>query len=56
VAWSDLLPEKDSEGQRKAGMPVRIHDDRGQLLALGRFSESRSGRIAIEKVFALELI
>jgi tRNA pseudouridine55 synthase len=56
VAWSDLLPEKDSEGQRKAGMPVRIHDDRGQLLALGRFSEPRSGRIAIERVFASELI
>jgi tRNA pseudouridine55 synthase len=56
VAWSDVLPAKDGEGQRKAGMPVRIQDDRGRLLAVGRFSEPCSDRIAIEKVFASELI
>jgi tRNA pseudouridine55 synthase len=56
VAWSDVLPAMDGEGERKPGMPVRIHDRMGRLLAIGRFSKPCSDRIAIEKVFASELV
>ena len=56
VASADILQAKDNEKERKPGMPVRIHDGRGRLLAVGRFSEPCSDRIVIEKVFASELV
>jgi tRNA pseudouridine55 synthase len=56
VAWADVLSAKDREGHRKERTPVRIHDGRGRLLAVGRSSEPGSDRIVIEKVFASELV
>jgi tRNA pseudouridine55 synthase len=56
VTWSDVLPTKDGRLQQRAGMPVRIHDGHGRLLAVGRCSEPCSSRISIEKVFATELV
>lgn len=55
VAWSDVLSTTDGRMQQQAGAPVRIHDGNGRLLAVGRFSEPRADRIAIEKVFATDV-
>jgi hypothetical protein len=41
--------------QQQAGIPVRIHDGGGRLLAVGRLSQPGADRIAIEKVFATDL-
>jgi tRNA pseudouridine55 synthase len=55
VAWSSVLSPTDGRMQPQAGMPVRIHDGGGRLLAVGRLSEPSADRIAIEKVFATDL-
>jgi tRNA pseudouridine55 synthase len=54
VAWSNVLSSKDGLAQLEAGMPVRIHDGSGRLLAVGRLSQPGADRIAIEKVFATD--
>lgn len=56
VTWSNVLSTKDDQGQQKAGMPVRIHDSNGRLLAVGRLAQSHSDRIAIEKVFVTDAV
>lgn len=56
VTWSNVVSTKDERGQQKAGMPVRIHDGSGRLLALGRLADPRSDRIAIEKVFTVDAV
>ena len=55
VAWSHVLSTKDVLLPQKAGLPVRIHDGNGRLLAVGRCSEPRSDRLVLEKVFVTEL-
>ncbi len=55
VPWSNVVPTKDVREPQKAGVPVRIHDGNGRLLAVGRCSEA-SDRIAIEKVFATDSV
>jgi tRNA pseudouridine55 synthase len=56
VGWSSVLSPKDGHAQQEAGMPVRIHDGSGRLLAVGRLSQPSGDRIAIEKVFATDLV
>lgn len=56
VAWSNVVSIKNGPVQQKAGMPVRIHDGGGRFLAVGRFSEPCSDRIAIEKVFVTDMM
>jgi tRNA pseudouridine55 synthase len=56
VAWANVLSSTDSQVQQQAGMPVRIHDGSGRLLAVGRLSQPSADRIAIEKVFAADLV
>jgi tRNA pseudouridine55 synthase len=56
VTWSDAVPPTDGEDQRQAGMPVRIHNGSGRLLAIGRCAERCTDRVAIEKVFASDLV
>jgi tRNA pseudouridine55 synthase len=53
VTWSVL---KEGQAQPHAGMPVRIHDGSGRLLAMGRPSQTHPDRIAIEKVFAMDSV
>jgi tRNA pseudouridine55 synthase len=55
VAWSSVLSSTDGRLPQQAGMPVRIHDGSGRLLALGRLSQPSADRIAIEKVFATDV-
>lgn len=55
VAWSNVVSSKDGLAQQEAGMPVRIHDGSGRLLAVGRLSQPIADRIGIEKVFATDL-
>jgi len=54
VGWSNVR-SKDGRWQPKAGLPVRIHDGNGRLLAVGRCSEPRAERIVLEKVFVTDL-
>ena len=54
LAWSNVV-SKDGRVGQTAGLPVRIHDGNGRLLAVGRFSEP-CDRIAIEKVFATDSV
>ena len=56
VAWSNVVIAKDGLAQQEAGTPVRIHDGSGRLLAVGRLSQPIADRIAIEKVFATDLV
>jgi tRNA pseudouridine55 synthase len=55
VTWANVVSTKDGRLQQKTGMPVRIHDGNGRLLATGRLSEPCSDRIAIEKVFVTDV-
>jgi tRNA pseudouridine55 synthase len=55
VGWSSVLSSMDGRMQQQAGIPVRIHDGGGRLLAVGRLSQPGADRIAIEKVFATDL-
>jgi tRNA pseudouridine55 synthase len=54
VAWSSVVSTSDGRGSHEAGMPLRIHDAGGRLLAVGRLSEAGGDRIAIEKVFVTD--
>jgi tRNA pseudouridine55 synthase len=56
VPWSSVLSTTDGRRQQEAGRPLRIHDGSGRLLALGRLSEARADRIAIEKVFVTDCV
>jgi tRNA pseudouridine55 synthase len=56
VAWSNVLSSTDKQMQQHAGTPVRIHDGSGRLLAVGRLPQPSADRIAIEKVFATDLV
>ena len=51
VAWSSIVSPKAEEAGRIGRTPVRIHDQGGRLLAVGRASQAHVDRIAIEKVF-----
>jgi tRNA pseudouridine55 synthase len=51
VAWSNVVSETHDRGQQDMSLPLRIHDACGRLLAVGRLSDGRADRIAIEKVF-----
>jgi tRNA pseudouridine55 synthase len=51
VAWSSIVSPKAEEAGRIGRTPVRIHDQGGRLLAVGRASQAHIDRIAIEKVF-----
>jgi tRNA pseudouridine55 synthase len=55
IGWSNVLSVKDGEIQRNAEMPVRLHDDNGRLLAVGRLSPQGVDRITIEKVLVTDL-
>ncbi len=50
VAWSSIVSPKAEEAGRIGRTPVRIHDQGGRLLAVGRASQAHVDRIAIEKV------
>ena len=55
IGWSNVLSVKDGEIQRETEMPVRLHDDNGRLLAVGRLSPQGVDRITIEKVLVTDL-
>jgi tRNA pseudouridine55 synthase len=54
VAWSNVVSETNDRGQQNMSLPLRIHDAGGRLLAVGRLSDGRADRIAIEKVFVTD--
>ena len=55
VAWSSVVSIQGGVLQQTAGLPVRIHDGHGRLLAVGRCSDPRFERIVLEKVFVTDL-
>ena len=55
IGWPNVLSLKNSNIQSEAEMPVRLHDDSGRLLAVGRLSRQGVNRITIEKVLATDL-
>lgn len=50
VAYSSIVSPQVEEVRRIGRMPVRLHDQGGQLLAVGRAPQTQADRIAIEKV------
>jgi tRNA pseudouridine55 synthase len=50
VGWSNVLSVKGDQTQCEADMPVRLHDDSGRLLAVGRLPRQGVDRITVEKV------
>jgi hypothetical protein len=50
VTWSSVVSSKPEQAHAALGMPVRIHDEGGRLLAVGRVPQEQCERIAIEKV------
>ena len=56
VGWANVVSTKDDRGQHEVGMPVRLHDGRGRLLAVARLAEPCAERILIEKVFVTESV
>jgi tRNA pseudouridine55 synthase len=50
VAYSSILSPEAEAVRRIGSTPVRIHDEGGLLLAVGRPSQTQGDRIAIEKV------
>ena len=56
VGWANVVSTKNDRGQHEAGMPVRLHDGSGRLLAVARLAEPRAERILIEKVFVTESV
>jgi len=50
VSPENIVARHEAVAQAKPGMPIRIHDSQGQLVAIGRSGESRSQPIRIEKV------
>jgi tRNA pseudouridine55 synthase len=56
LAWSRVVSLKPAHARKTAGMRVRIQDDSGRLLAVGKWSQSQQDHIAIEKVFVNRLL
>jgi len=54
VAWSSVVSGPANGGPQDAGMPLRIHDVSGRLLAVGRLPKAGADRIAVEKVFVTD--
>jgi tRNA pseudouridine55 synthase len=50
VAYSSIVSPRAEEVRRIGRTPVRIHDQGGRLLAVGRAPQTQVDRIAIEKV------
>lgn len=51
VDWSSVVSSRPEQMHAASfGMPVRIHDEGGRLLAVGRVAQVQCERIAIEKV------
>jgi tRNA pseudouridine55 synthase len=55
VGWSNVVSIQGGVLQHTAGLPVRIHDGNGRLLAVGRWSDSHVERIVVEKVFVTDM-
>jgi tRNA pseudouridine55 synthase len=50
VAWSNVMSPKPEEAKSMERTPIRLHDQAGRLLAVGKVTEAQGDRIAIEKV------